>query len=88
MDRTLAAVLEQAVYQRLELIEEIADRGDDDSVLHLARGEFPRVLAALATILREHEPAGDGRCPRCSGWRRRRPHPCPIWSTAHQLLIE
>lgn len=83
----LAAVLGRAVYERLELIEEIADRGDDASVLRLARHELPRVLATLATILRDHEPDG-GRCPRCGGWPRRRPHPCTVWQTAHHLITD
>lgn len=88
VDRMLAAVLGRAVYERLELIEEIADRGDDASVLRLARQELPRVLATLATILRDHEPDDGGRCSRCGGWSRRRPHPCTVWRTAHHLIAD
>ncbi len=84
----IAAVLGRAVYERLELIEEIADRGDDASVVRLARHELPRVLATLATILRDHEPDAAGRCPRCGGRLRRRPHPCTVWQTAHHLLAD
>ena len=84
----LAAVLGRAVYERLELIEEIADRGDDASVVRLARHELPLVLATLAAILRNHEPDDAGRCPHCGGRLRRRPHPCSVWQTAHHLLVD
>lgn len=88
VDRMLAAVLGRAVFERLELIEEIADRGDDGSVVRLARQELPRVLATLATILRDHEPDDAGRCPQCGGRLCRRPHPCSVWQTAHHLLAD
>lgn len=83
-----AAVLVRAVHERLQLIEEIADRGDDESVVRLARQELPRVVGTLAAILREHEPDEVGRCMRCGGRWHRRPHPCPVWRSAHQLLVD
>jgi hypothetical protein len=79
--------LRRAVFDRLELLSEEASNAEPGELVTLARDELRRLTAGWRELLASHQPDEDGRCPRCSGWLRRRRWPCPVWLTAHYHLI-
>ena len=87
MDGVLAAALREAVYGWLDRLEMLIRDADEPSQAALAQGELGRLAGAWRALLAEHEPDEDGRCPRCSGWRRRQGYRCSVWVTAHRYLV-
>ena len=85
MDEILAAVLGRAVHDRLECLNNLVHAADQRSVL--ADTEIVRLTETVRKMLAQHGPDASGRCRQCSGWLRRRRHPCSVWTVAHQHLI-
>jgi hypothetical protein len=87
MGEMLASPLQAALYRRLDYLERLVADGDQRSRAVLADTEITRLTAAWRALLAEHTPDQRGRCPQCSGLRRRRRHPCSVWTTAYRHLI-
>lgn len=87
MDEILAVTLSRAVHDRLDYLDKLAAGSDLRSRAALADTEIVRLTSAWRTLLAAHQPDERGRCPQCSGWRRRRRHPCSVWTVAYQHLI-
>jgi nicotinamide riboside kinase len=87
MDEVLASTLRETVVGHLDYVDRLVADGDQRSRLALVDTEITRLTIAWRAVLAEHQPDPDGRCPQCSGWLRRRAHPCPVWTVAHQHLI-
>ncbi|MGW6932780.1 hypothetical protein ACWGE0_22180 [Lentzea sp. NPDC054927] len=83
MDQTLR----DAVLQRLALLDKVAEHGEAEALVPLARAEIHRLADGWRLLLTVHQPDEDGRCKACPGWLRRRRWPCQIWNMAHQHLI-
>jgi hypothetical protein len=83
MDETLR----DAVLQRLELLDKVAEHGEAEALVPLARAEIHRLADGWRLLLTVHQPDEDSRCKACPGWLRRRRWPCQIWNMAHQHLI-
>lgn len=83
MDETLR----DAVLQRLALLDKVAEHGEADALVPLARAEIHRLADGWRLLLTVHQPDEDGRCRACPGWLRRRRWPCQVWNMAHQHLI-
>ena len=79
--------LRNAVLQRLELLDKVAEHGAADTLVPLARAEIHRLADGWRLLLTVHQPDEDGRCRACPGWLRRRRWPCQVWTMAHQHLI-
>ncbi|ANZ37948.1 hypothetical protein BBK82_19700 [Lentzea guizhouensis] len=79
--------LRDAVLQRLALLDEVAEQGEADALVPLARAEIHRLADGWRLLLTVHQPDEDGRCKACPGWLRRRRWPCQVWNMAHQHLI-
>ncbi len=87
MDRVLGQILRQAVWDRLDLLDELVSDADSGSLLSVARGELPRLTSGWRALLATHAPDSRGRCPECSHrWRPRRA-PCSVWRVAHEHLV-
>lgn len=87
MDQILGQILRQAVWERLDLLDELADRADPGSLASVARTEMPRLTEGWRSLLSAHEPDTRGRCPECSSRWRRRAAPCTVWRSAHRSLV-
>jgi hypothetical protein len=87
MNEVLASTLRNAVYERLDYLDRLVSEADLPSRASLADSEIARMTTAWRMLLADHEPDDRGRCRECGGWRRRRPHPCSVWTTAHKNLI-
>ena len=87
MDEVLSSTLRTAVYGRLDYLDTIVGKADDESKTALADTEITRLTGAWRALLSAHEPDEHGRCTQCSGWARPRRHPCSVWTIAHQHLI-
>jgi hypothetical protein len=87
MDSLLASALRTAVYDWLNRLDRLLVETDVPTFRTLAEGELGRLTGAWRTLLAEHEADGEGRCPQCSGWRRRRRFPCSVWLSAHDQLV-
>ncbi|WP_235921297.1 hypothetical protein [Lentzea tibetensis] len=83
MDQTLR----DAVLQRLALLDKVAEHGEAEALVPLARAEIHRLADGWRLLLTVHQPDDDGRCKACPGWLRRRKWPCQVWNMAHQHLI-
>jgi hypothetical protein len=79
--------LRKAVLQRLALLDKVAEQGEADALVPLARAEIHRLADGWRLLLTVHQPDEDSRCRACPGWLRRRRWPCQIWTMAHQHLI-
>lgn len=79
--------LRRAVQERLDLVDQIAERGDPGALLPLARAELYRLAESWRQLLLVHQPNEDGRCLTCPPGLRRRRWPCQVWLTAHDHLI-
>ncbi|MEO6081893.1 MAG: hypothetical protein ABIQ18_02160 [Umezawaea sp.] len=79
--------LRKAVMQRLALLDKVAEQGEAESLVPLARSEIHRLADGWRLLLTVHQPDEDSRCRACPGWLRRRRWPCQIWTMAHQHLI-
>jgi hypothetical protein len=83
MDESLRA----AVLRRLDLLDQVADSGDPETLVPLARSEISRLADGWRLLLTVHQPGPDRRCAACPrGWRGRR-WPCQVWRMAHEHLI-
>lgn len=83
----MAEGLRRAVHNRLDLVDEITERGEPGTLLPLARAELHRLAESWRQLLRAHQPDEDGKCLTCPPGLRRRRWPCRIWLTAHTHLI-
>ncbi|WP_158849928.1 hypothetical protein [Saccharothrix deserti] len=79
--------LRTAVLRRLALLDEIAERGEADALVPLARSEIHRLADGWRLLLTVHQPDPDGRCGACPGILRHKKWPCQVWTMAHQHLI-
>jgi hypothetical protein len=87
VDQILGQILRQAVWERLDLLDELAAHADAESLVSVARTEVPRLTDGWRALLAVHEPDSRGRCPECSRrWQPRR-SPCSVWRTAHDNLV-
>lgn len=87
MDEILGQVLQNAVWERLDLLSDLAERADDQSLISVARSELPRLTEGWRALLAEHEPDNRGNCPACSSrWRQQR-SPCSVWRAAYEHLV-
>jgi hypothetical protein len=79
--------LRAAVLRRLALLDEVAERGEADALVPLARAEIHRLADGWRLLLTVHQPDPDGRCRACPGVLRHKRWPCQVWTMAHQHLI-
>ena len=87
MNQVLGRMLQQAVWERLDMLEELVRSADNESLLSLARSELPRLTQGWRALLATHAPDSRGRCPECSSRWRPRGAPCGVWQAAHDHLI-
>ncbi len=87
MDQILGQILRQAVWERLDLLDELAAHADAPSLASVARTELPRLTDGWRALLAEHEPDDKGNCPSCSSRWRAHKAPCSVWQAAHQHLV-
>ncbi|WP_253858856.1 hypothetical protein [Prauserella alba] len=87
MDKILGQVLRNAVWERLDMLSDLADRADEPSLVSVARSELPRLTDGWRVMLRSHEPDDGGHCPTCSTRWRRVKAPCTVWQVAHEHLV-
>jgi hypothetical protein len=87
MPHPAALALPTEVYRHLDYLNTLATDGDTASRAALADTEILRLTTAWRDLLDQHQPDNRGRCPRCSGWRRRRRYPCSVWATAYRHLL-
>lgn len=88
MDEQSGPIVQTAVIERLDYLDKLAMFGDHSSRAALATTEIARLTGAWRSLLGQHAPDSNGRCPRCSGWWRwQRRRPCAIWHTVHEHLV-
>ncbi|HYZ36910.1 MAG TPA: hypothetical protein VE673_09335 [Pseudonocardiaceae bacterium] len=87
MDQVLGQILRQAVWERLDMLDELANSADNGSLLSVARSELPRLAHGWRALLASHAPDSRGRCPECSGHWRSRAASCSVWQAAHEHLV-
>jgi hypothetical protein len=87
VDQVLGEVLRRAVWDRLHMLENVANSADDDSLLLAAQSELPRLVAGWRAVLASHSPDLRGRCPECSSRWRPCVAPCSVWLSAYKHLI-
>ncbi|MDQ2588178.1 hypothetical protein [Saccharothrix yanglingensis] len=88
MSVTVFSQLDKSLHEHLDALVRLAATGDDETAVDLARGELPRVVTALRSLLTEHTPDEHGRCPTCRTrrWSRRLPSPCRAYLGAQLCL--
>jgi hypothetical protein len=87
VDEILGQVLRYAVWERLDMLSELANRADAPSLLSVARSELPKLTEGWRALLAAHEPDERGNCPECSTkWRQQR-SPCSVWRAAYEHLV-
>ncbi|GAA1253419.1 hypothetical protein GCM10009676_45690 [Prauserella halophila] len=87
MDKVLGQVLRNAVWERLDMLSDLAGRADEPSLVSVARSELPRLTDGWRAMLLSHEPDDGGHCPTCSTRWRRVKAPCTVWQVAHEHLV-
>jgi hypothetical protein len=87
VDQVLGQMLRQAVWERLDMLDELASSADNGSLLSVARSELPRLTHGWRALLASHAPDTRGRCPVCSSRWRPRAALCSVWRAAHEHLI-
>ncbi|GAB2979940.1 hypothetical protein LWP59_00295 [Amycolatopsis acidiphila] len=87
MDQILGQVLRNAVWERLDMLADLATRADTDSLVSVARSELPRLTEGWRAMLLAHEPDERGDCPTCSTRWHRCKAPCSVWQVAHEHLV-
>ena len=87
MDQVLGQVLRNAVWERLDMLSDLATRADAQSLVSVARSELPRLTEGWRAMLLAHEPDERGDCPTCSGRWHRCKAPCSVWQVAHEHLV-
>ncbi|WP_037365093.1 hypothetical protein [Amycolatopsis orientalis] len=87
MDQVLGQVLRNAVWERLDMLSDLAERADAPSLVSVARSELPRLAEGWRAMLQAHEPDERGDCPTCSTRWHRCKAPCSVWQVAHEHLV-
>ncbi|OXM74470.1 MULTISPECIES: hypothetical protein [Amycolatopsis] len=87
MDQILGQVLRNAVWERLDMLADLATRADAQSLVSVARSELPRLTEGWRAMLTAHEPDERGDCPTCSTRWHRCKAPCSVWQVAHEHLV-
>ncbi|MGH3754520.1 MAG: hypothetical protein ACRDRP_17840 [Pseudonocardiaceae bacterium] len=87
MDQVLGQILRQAVWDRLDMLDELASNADNGSLLSVARSELPRLTYGWRALLATHAPDPRGRCSECSSRWRPRAAPCSVWRAVHEYLV-
>ncbi|MDT8910380.1 hypothetical protein [Amycolatopsis sp. PS_44_ISF1] len=87
MDQVLGQVLRNAVWERLDMLSDLATRADAQSLVSVARSELPRLTEAWRSMLQAHDPDERGDCPICSTRWHRCKAPCSVWQVAHEHLV-
>ncbi|WP_329069940.1 hypothetical protein [Amycolatopsis sp. NBC_01480] len=87
MDQVLGQVLRNAVWERLDMLSDLATRADAQSLVSVARSELPRLTEAWRSMLQAHDPDERGDCPTCSTRWHRCKAPCSVWQVAHEHLV-
>lgn len=87
MDQILGQLLRQAVWERLDMLDELAAHADGPSLASVARTELPRLTDGWRALLRAHQPDDKGNCPTCSSRWRAQKAPCAVWQAAHEHLV-
>lgn len=87
MDQVLGQILRQAVWERLDSLDELVSSADNGSLLSVARSELPRLAHGWRALLTSHVPDPRGRCPECSSRWRSRATSCSVWRAAHEHLV-
>jgi hypothetical protein len=87
VDQVLGQMLRQAVWERLDMLDELASSADNGSLLSVARSELPRLTHGWRALLASHAPDTRGRCPVCSSRWRPRAALCSVWRAAHEHLV-
>jgi hypothetical protein len=87
VDQVLGQILRQAVWERLDMLDELANSADNGALMSVARSELPRLTHGWRALLAAHAPDSRGRCPECSGHWRSRAASCSVWQAAHEHLI-
>jgi hypothetical protein len=85
--RVLGQILRQGVWDRLDMLDELASNADNGSLLSVARSELPRLTSGWCALLAAHAPDPQGRCRECSKRWRPGSAPCGVWRTAHEHLV-
>jgi len=87
VDQILGQVLRNAVWERLDMLADLATRADAQSLVSVARSELPRLTECWRAMLSAHEPDERGDCPTCSTRWHRCKAPCSVWQVAHEHLV-
>ncbi|WP_091801002.1 hypothetical protein [Prauserella marina] len=87
MDQILGQVLRNAVWERLDMLSDLANRADAPSLVSVARSELPRLTEGWRAMLQAHEPDERGDCPTCSTRWHKCKAPCSVWQVAHEHLV-
>jgi hypothetical protein len=87
VDQILGHILRKAVWERLDLLDELATHADARSLASVAHTELPRLTGGWRALLAQHEPDDKGNCPSCSSRWRAQKAPCTVWQAAHQHLV-
>src|ERR1044072_7464261 len=87
MDEILGQVLRNAVWERLDMLAELANRADAPSLLSVARSELPRLTEGWRAMLAAHEPDDRGNCPARSSRGRQQKARCSVWQAAYEHLV-
>jgi hypothetical protein len=87
VDQILGQILRKAVWERLDLLDELAAHADARSLASVAHTELPRLTGGWRALLAQHEPNDKGNCPSCSSRWRAQKAPCTVWQAAHQHLV-
>jgi len=87
VDQILGQVLRNAVWERLDMLSDLANRADAHSLVSVARSELPRLTEGWRAMLLAHEPDERGDCPTCSTRWHRCKAPCSVWQVAHEHLV-
>jgi len=87
VDQVLGQMLRQAVWERLDMLDELASSADNGSLRSVARSELPRLTHGWRALLASHAPDSRGRCPECSSRWRPRAALCSVWRAANEHLV-
>lgn len=87
MDQVLGQILRQAVWDRLDMLDELASNADNGSLLSVARSELPRLTYGWRALLATHAPDSRGRCSECSSRWRPRAALCSVVRAAQEHLF-
>ncbi len=87
VDQVLGQILRQAVWDRLDMLDELASSADNGSLLSVARSELPRLTYGWRALLATHAPGPGGRCSECSSRWRPRTALCSVWRAAHEHIV-